>query len=53
MSAQEVIKSTEPKMFANWREFPLEVKIMDLSTLAWLAIFIIEIKLKWCLSLYS
>ncbi|MHA1556390.1 MAG: hypothetical protein ACTSPM_05575 [Candidatus Heimdallarchaeota archaeon] len=43
MSAQEVIESTEPKMFANWREYPLEVKIMDISTLAWLAIFIIEI----------
>lgn len=38
-----MIESTEPKMFANWREYPLEVKIMDLSTLAWLAIFIIEI----------
>ncbi len=43
MSAQEVIELTQPKMFANWREYPIEVKIMDLSTLAWLAIFILEI----------
>lgn len=43
MSAQETIESTEPKLFAKWREYPLEVKIMDLSTLAWLAIFIIEV----------
>ncbi len=43
MRAEEVINSTKPKMFGNWREYPLEIKIMDLSTLAWLAIFILQI----------
>ena len=43
MSTKESIESTEPKLFANWREYPLEVKVMDFSTLAWLAIFIIEV----------
>lgn len=42
MNAQDLIEPTKPKMFTNWLEFPLEVKIMDLATIAWFAIFIVE-----------
>ncbi|NHJ33421.1 MAG: hypothetical protein FK732_11215 [Asgard group archaeon] len=42
MSSTETSK-TKPDRFTAWREHPLEIKIMDLASLAWLAIGIIEI----------
>ncbi|HUU77797.1 MAG TPA: hypothetical protein VMX55_05585 [candidate division Zixibacteria bacterium] len=43
MSAQEITEPQKVKIFAKWREYPLEIKIMDFASLAWLAITIIEI----------
>jgi hypothetical protein len=43
MSSSEVTtKEKKTKKFANWRELPLEIKIMDFTILAWLAIIIVD-----------
>ncbi len=39
----ETTQTTKPERFAAWRENPMEIKIMDLATLAWLAVGIVEI----------
>lgn len=43
MSNTEAPETKKSELFANWKEQPIEIKIMDLSTIAWLAIAIIEI----------
>jgi hypothetical protein len=43
MSSTETTQTSKPQRFAAWRENPMEIKIMDLATLAWLAVGIIEI----------
>ncbi|MFW9922332.1 MAG: hypothetical protein ACFFDW_03485 [Candidatus Thorarchaeota archaeon] len=43
MSTEEIIQAEKPKAFANWREHPIEVKLMDFSVLAWLAIMILDV----------
>ena len=43
MSAPEIVEPKKEKMFANWRGYPLEIKIMDLASLAWLAIGILQV----------
>ena len=43
MSSAEASETKKSEIFANWKEQPIEIKIMDLSTLAWVAIAIIEI----------
>lgn len=43
MSSTEASASSKPKRFLAWRENPIEIKIMDLASLAWLAVGIIEI----------
>jgi hypothetical protein len=46
MSSSEVTKTvTKPKRFANWRDLPAEIKIMDLTSLAWLAVILIDVVL--------
>jgi len=39
----ETTQTKKPERFAAWRENPMEIKIMDLASLAWLAVGIIEI----------
>ena len=41
MSTEEATQ--KQNIFANWQEYPFEVKIMDLASIAWLAVAIIEI----------
>ncbi|NHJ47634.1 MAG: hypothetical protein FK733_07590 [Asgard group archaeon] len=44
MSSTEVTKTAKkPTRFANWKENPAEIKVMDLTTLAWLAIILVDI----------
>jgi len=43
MSSTEISKPKKTIRFAVWREYPLEIKIMDLAALAWLAVGILEI----------
>ncbi|NHJ85551.1 MAG: hypothetical protein FK734_08820 [Asgard group archaeon] len=43
MSEVETPKIQKTDRFANWRTNPFEIKIMDLSVLAWLAIGVIEV----------
>jgi hypothetical protein len=35
-------KKKRSESFTNWKENPIEIKIMDLSSLAWLALVIID-----------
>ncbi|MCE7745296.1 MAG: hypothetical protein GPJ52_09205 [Candidatus Heimdallarchaeota archaeon] len=42
MSSTEISKPKKTVRFAAWREYPLEIKIMDLASLAWLAVGILE-----------
>ncbi|NHK31009.1 MAG: hypothetical protein FK730_06630 [Asgard group archaeon] len=44
MSKTEVTDEKKKKSdsFINWKENPLEIKIMDLSSLAWLALVLID-----------
>ncbi|MHA1122640.1 MAG: hypothetical protein ACTSPC_07485 [Candidatus Heimdallarchaeota archaeon] len=42
MSSTEISKSKKTVRFAAWREYPLEIKVMDLASLAWLAVGILE-----------
>ncbi|NHJ41335.1 MAG: hypothetical protein FK731_14985 [Asgard group archaeon] len=44
MSNSEVsdVKKKQSESFRNWKENPLEIKIMDLASLAWLALVIID-----------
>ena len=43
MSSTEVPETKKYELFTNWKEQPIEIKIMDLSTFAWLAIAIVEL----------
>ncbi len=43
MSSTEISQPKKTVRFATWREYPLEIKIMDLAALAWLVVGIIEI----------
>ena len=43
MSSTEISEPKKTIRFAAWREYPLEIKIMDLAALAWLAVGILEI----------
>ena len=42
MNSTEISKPKKTVRFAAWREYPLEIKIMDLASLAWLAVGILE-----------
>ncbi|NHJ05336.1 MAG: hypothetical protein EAX90_10965 [Candidatus Heimdallarchaeota archaeon] len=43
MSTPEITEPQKEKVFAKWQSYPLEIKIMDFASLAWLAITILEI----------
>ena len=45
MSTRDVTERKKTGYFAVWRDYPLEIKLMDLSSLAWGAIFILNIVL--------
>lgn len=43
MCATETSRVKKQEKLINWRKQPIEIKIMDLAILGWLAIFIIDI----------
>lgn len=46
MSTTEIRETNEPKKsgyLATWKKYPFEIKVMDLATLAWLALGIINL----------
>lgn len=45
MSNSEVsdVKKKKPESFRNWKENPLEIKIMDLTSISWLALALIDV----------
>ncbi|MHA1213017.1 MAG: hypothetical protein ACTSSH_11195 [Candidatus Heimdallarchaeota archaeon] len=44
MSTAEIPK-TKPERFSGWKQYPFEIKVMDLSIIAWLALIIVNVVL--------
>jgi hypothetical protein len=50
MSTKEVSKRGKTSYIESWKNYPMEIKIMDLATVAWLAIIIVNVLIEFLIT---